>query len=68
MLKIAERADVGPGTVYHDFKSNDDLAIAVLEELIHKLALKMEQVANTFDDVAQVNIRTVIDTVTGDLR
>ena len=71
MLEIAERADVGAGTVYNYFKSKDDLAIAVLEELMHELALKIEQVTNTFDDDAQVyafGIRTVIDTATHDTR
>lgn len=71
MLEIAERADVGAGTVYNYFKSKEELAIAVLEELMHELALKIEHVTNTFDDPAQVyafGIRTVIDTATGDLR
>lgn len=71
MLEIAEQADVGAGTVYNYFKSKEDLAIAVLEQLMHELALKIEKVTNTFDDPAQVyafGIRTVIDTATGDLR
>lgn len=71
MLEIAENADVGAGTVYNYFKSKDDLAIAVLEELMHDLALKIEEVTNRFVDPAQVyafGIRTVIDTATGDLR
>lgn len=71
MLEIAERADVGAGTVYNYFKSKEELAIAVLEELMHELALKIETVTDTFDDPAQVyafGIRTVIDTATGDLR
>ncbi|MCB1334836.1 MAG: TetR/AcrR family transcriptional regulator [Roseivivax sp.] len=71
MLEIAERADVGAGTVYNYFKSKEDLAIAVLEELMHELALKIEKVTDTFSDPAQVyafGIRTVIDTATGDLR
>lgn len=71
MLEIAELADVGAGTVYNYFKSKEDLAIAVLEELMHELALKIEQVTDTFADPAQVyafGIRTVIDTATGDLR
>lgn len=71
MLEIAERADVAAGTVYNYFKSKDDLAIAVLEELMHELALGIERVTNTFDDPAQVyayGIRAVIDTATGDLR
>lgn len=71
MHEIAERADVGAGTVYSYFRSKDDLAIAVLEHLMHDLALRIEQVTDTFEDPAQVyafGIRTVIDTATGDLR
>ena len=54
MLEIAQRADVGAGTVYNYFKSKDDLAIAVLETLMHDLALKIQAVTDTFDDPAQV--------------
>jgi len=71
MLEIAERADVGAGTVYNYFRSKDDLAIAVLETLMHDLALRIEAVTNTFEDPAQVyayGIRTVLDTATGDVR
>src|ERR1700722_16810778 len=71
MQEIADRADVGAGTVYSYFKSKEGLAIAVLERLMHSLALKIEKVTNTFDDPAQVyafGIRTVIDTATGDVR
>jgi AcrR family transcriptional regulator len=71
MLEIAERADVGAGTVYNYFKSKDDLAIAVLETLMHDLAVRIEQVTNTFDDPAQVyafGLRTVLDTATNDVR
>ncbi len=70
MMEIADRADVGAGTVYNYFKSKDELAIAVIERLMYELALKIEKVTNTFDDPAQVyayGIRTVIDTATGDL-
>ena len=69
--KIAERADVGAGTVYNYFKSKDDLAIAVLETLMHDLAVRIEQVTNTFADPAQVyafGIRSVLDTATSDVR
>ena len=71
MQEIADRADVGAGTVYSYFRSKDELAIAVLERLMRSLAIKIEKVTNTFDDPAQVyafGIRTVIDTATGDLR
>ena len=71
MLEISELADVGAGTVYNYFKSKDDLAIAVLEQLMLELALRIEKVTDTFTDPAQVyafGIRTVIDTATHDIR
>lgn len=71
MLEIAERADVGAGTVYNYFKSKDDLAVAVLEGLMHDLAVRIEGVTAAFDDPAEVyafGIRTVLDTATGDVR
>ncbi len=71
MSEIAERADVGAGTVYTFFRSKDELAIAVLENLMHDLALRIEKVTNTFDDPAQVyayGLRTVIDEAIGDPR
>lgn len=71
MLEIAERADVGAGTVYNYFKSKDELAIAVLEEMMHNLALRIEKVTNAFEDPAQVyafGIRTVLETATTDAR
>lgn len=71
MLEIAERADVGAGTIYNYFRSKDDLAVAVLEEMMHDLALRIENVTNTFDDPAQVyayGVRTVLETATGDIR
>ena len=70
MLEIAERADVGAGTVYNYFRSKDDLAIAVLETLMHELGLRIQRVTDTFDDPAQVyayGIRTVLDTATQDV-
>src|SRR5262245_46291117 len=54
MLEIAERADVGAGTVYNYFKSKDELAIAVIEALMHDLAVRIEAVTNIFSDPAQV--------------
>jgi AcrR family transcriptional regulator len=71
MLEIADRADVGAGTVYNYFKSKDELAIAVLETLMHDLALRIQDVTDTFEDPAQVyafGIRTVLDTATNDVR
>lgn len=71
MLEIAERADMGAGTVYNYFKSKEDLAIAVLEEMMHGLALRIEEATQSFEDPAQVyafGIRTVIETATSDVR
>lgn len=71
MLEIADRADVGAGTVYNYFKSKDELAIAVLETLMHDLALRIQEVTDSFEDPAQVyafGIRTVLDTATSDVR
>ncbi|KAF1049550.1 TetR/AcrR family transcriptional regulator [Xylophilus sp.] len=69
MQEIAERADLGAGTIYNYFKSKDELAVAVLEELMVELALRIERV--TFDDPAQVyafGIHTVLATATTDGR
>jgi AcrR family transcriptional regulator len=71
MQEIAAIADVGAGTVYSYFKSKDDLAIAVLERLMHDLALRIEAVTDTFKDPAQVyafGVRTVIEAATTDMR
>jgi AcrR family transcriptional regulator len=71
MLEIAARADVGAGTVYNYFKSKDELAIAVLETLMHQLGLRIEAVTQSFEDHAQVyayGIRTVLDTAIQDVR
>lgn len=70
MLEIAELADVGAGTIYNYFKSKDELAIAVLEEMMHNLALRIETLTATVNDPAEVyafGIRTVLDTATTDL-
>ncbi len=42
MQEIAELADVGAGTVYSYFKSKDELAVAVMERVMHKLALRIK--------------------------
>ncbi|OLL28565.1 TetR family transcriptional regulator [Burkholderia sp. SRS-W-2-2016] len=71
MLEIAELADVGAGTVYNYFKSKDELAIAVLEEMMHELALRIEQATAGLADPAAVyafGIRTVLDAATTDIR
>lgn len=71
MQEIAELADVGAGTVYSYFKSKDDLAIAVMERLMHDLALRIESVTNVFTDPAQVyafGVRMVVEAATSDMR
>jgi AcrR family transcriptional regulator len=71
MQEIAERADVGAGTVYSYFKSKDELAVSVIERVMHNLAVRIEDVTNHFSDPAQVyayGVRTVIEAATGDLR
>lgn len=71
MLEIAERADVGAGTVYNYFKSKDELAIAVLEDMMHSLALLIEATTKGFKDPAQVyafGVRAVLETATTDVR
>lgn len=71
MLEIADLADVGAGTVYTHFKSKDELAIAVLEDMMHSLALRIEETTNGFTDPAQVyafGIRTVLETAINDVQ
>jgi len=71
MQEIAEIADVGAGTVYSYFKSKDELAVSVMERVMHNLALRIEEVTNTFSDPAQVyafGVRTVIEHTTSDVR
>jgi len=71
MQEIAEIADVGAGTVYSYFKSKDELAVAVMERVMHDLALRIEKVTDTFADPAQVyafGVRTVIEAAIGDVR
>lgn len=71
MLEIAERADIGAGTVYSFFRSKDELAIAVLESLMTDLGNRIERVTDTFEDPAQVyafGVRTLLDTCITDLR
>jgi AcrR family transcriptional regulator len=54
MAEIADRADVGAGTVYNYFASKDDLAMAVIEQVMNRLAQRIEAVTDTFTDPAQV--------------
>jgi AcrR family transcriptional regulator len=71
MLEISELADVGAGTAYNYFASKDELAMAVMEQVMHRLAERIEAVTNTFADPAQVyafGIRTVMESATTDHR
>jgi AcrR family transcriptional regulator len=71
MSEIAERADVGAGTVYNYFASKDDLATRVMEQVMNRLAQRIEAVTDTFDDPGQVyafGIRNVMKAATTDHR
>jgi AcrR family transcriptional regulator len=71
MSEIADLADVGAGTVYNYFASKDDLATRVMEEVMDRLAKRIEAVTDTFDDPGQVyafGIRNVMKAATTDLR
>jgi len=71
MLEIAELADVGAGTVYNYFQSKDELAVCVMERVMHRLAERIEAVTNTFSDPAQVyafGVRNVMKAATTDPR
>lgn len=71
MLEISELADVGAGTLYNYFASKDELAMAVMEQVMRRLAERIEAVTNTFTDPAQVyafGIRNVMTSATTDHR
>lgn len=71
MLEIAARADVGTGTAYNYFASKDDLAVSVLEQVMERLARRIEAATSGFADPAQVyafGVRTVINEATTDRR
>src|ERR1700691_6683180 len=42
MSEIAELADVGAGTVYNYFASKDELAMCVMEQVMERLAQRIE--------------------------
>ena len=50
MLQISEHADFGAGTVYNYFSSKDDLAVAVMDIAYLRLAERIHQVTEKFDD------------------
>lgn len=71
MSEIADLADVGAGTVYNYFASKDDLAMRVMEEVMDRLAQRIEAVTDTFADPAQVyafGIRNVMKAAISDHR
>jgi len=71
MVEIAERADVGAGTVYNYFTSKNELAMCVMEQVMDRLAQRIEAVTDTFPDPAQVyafGIRNVMMAATTDHR
>ena len=71
MSEIAELADVGAGTVYNYFASKDELAIGVMEQVMDRLAQRIEAVTNSFSDPAQVyafGIRNVMKAAISDQR
>lgn len=71
MSEIADIADVGAGTVYNYFSSKDELAICVLEQVMNRLAQRIETVTDTFTDPGEVyafGIRNVMKAATTDHR
>ncbi|MFC2970285.1 TetR/AcrR family transcriptional regulator [Acidimangrovimonas pyrenivorans] len=71
MLEIAERADVGAGTVYNYFKSKEELALAAMEDVMRDLSLRIKTVTDSFDDPARVyafGLRNLLETASGDSR
>lgn len=71
MLEIAEAADVGAGTIYNYFRSKDELAVAVLEQMMDALARRIEEDTHSFADPARIyalGVRRVLETATQDLR
>jgi len=71
MVEIAELADVGAGTVYNYFASKNELVISVMEQVMDRLAQRIEAVTNTFSDPAQVyafGVRNVMMAATTDQR
>jgi AcrR family transcriptional regulator len=71
MAEIADLADVGAGTAYNHFASKDELAMAVMEQVIHRLAIRVKIATEGFDDPAQVfafGVRTTMQIATTDSR
>ncbi len=71
MSEIADLADVGSGTVYNYFASKDDLVVAVMERVMHRLAERIRTVTDTFTDPAHVyafGVRSVMRATVEDRR
>src|SRR5690606_7863539 len=71
MAEVAEHADVGAGTDYNYFASKGDLAKAVMEQVMDRLAQRIEAVTDTFTDPGQVyafGIRNVMKAAITDRR
>lgn len=71
MSEIAEVADVGAGTAYNYFSSKDELAICVIEQVMKRLALRIDAVTDNFTDPGQVyafGVRNVMKAATTDHR
>jgi AcrR family transcriptional regulator len=63
MGEITELADVASGTVYNYFASKDELVIAVMERVMHRLAERIEVVTNSFKEPAKAfafGVRSVL--------
>src|SRR5215469_18262187 len=50
MAEITELADMGAGTVYNYFASKDELAMAIMEQVMDRLSQRIEAVTNNFTD------------------
>jgi len=71
MAEIAEVADVGAGTAYNHFASKDELVMAVMEQVMVRLAIHVKAATKHFDDPAQVfafGVLSTIQTATTDSR
>ncbi|MDH2236542.1 TetR/AcrR family transcriptional regulator [Pigmentiphaga sp. GD03639] len=71
MSEIAEMADVSAGTVYYYFDSKDELAMAVMERVMERLAWRISVATKGFDDPASVyafGVRSTIQIATTDQR
>ena len=53
MQEIADRADVALGTLYAYFESKDDIAVAVMEGAMNRMALRIRAVTEMFADPGQ---------------